>query len=400
MTSRRTLLASMLTLTYGVPVVTLAAAARLSADYDRTSSYGVLTVSAPGASKIRTHVLGGRNPVRYLIDIEGVKLTEELSRDIRRIASDRFVSDVRCGQYKPDTVRIVVEMKKGVGGAVLTGSSLSRFRVRFAEGKSAQITQTESTPRQTAKAAEHKPVKQNTARKKETICVVIDAGHGGADPGAVGRKKTYEKHVVLEIAKKLANQINRTRGMRAVLTRTTDVFIPLHKRAQRAVSEKAHLFVSVHADAWTSSSAHGASVFTLSTTGASSLQARWLAQTQNKVDEIGGVDFSTVPQQARQAAVDMLAESKLIAGLQIGHAVLAEMGKVESLHKDSVESAEFAVLKAQGIPSILIETGFLSNPSDESRLRSSQHQTRVAQAVCRGVVRAVREYPGYFTPKG
>ena len=206
--------------------------------------------------------------------------------------------------------------------------------------------------------------------------------------------------MVLEIAKKLANQINRTRGMRAVLTRTTDVFIPLHKRAQRAVSEKAHLFVSVHADAWTSSSAHGASVFTLSTTGASSLQARWLAQTQNKVDEIGGVDFSTVPQQARQAAVDMLAESKLIAGLQIGHAVLAEMGKVESLHKDSVESAEFAVLKAQGIPSILIETGFLSNPSDESRLRSSQHQTRVAQAVCRGVVRAVREYPGYFTPKG
>ena len=201
--------------------------------------------------------------------------------------------------------------------------------------------------------------------------MVIDAGHGGADPGAVGRKKTYEKHVVLEIAKKLANQINRTRGMRAVLTRTTDVFIPLHKRAQRAVSEKAHLFVSVHADAWTSSSAHGASVFTLSTTGASSLQARWLAQTQ-----IGGVDFSTVPQQARQAAVDMLAESKLIAGLQIGHAVLAEMGKVESLHKDSVESAEFAVLKAQGIPSILIETGFLSNP------------------------RAVREYPGYFTPKG
>lgn len=158
--------------------------------------------------------------------------------------------------------------------------------------------------------------------------------------------------------------------------------------------------MSVHADAWTSSSAHGASVFTLSTTGASSLQARWLAQTQNKVDEIGGVDFSTVPQQARQAAVDMLAESKLIAGLQIGHAVLAEMGKVESLHKDSVESAEFAVLKAQGIPSILIETGFLSNPSDESRLRSSQHQTRVAQAVCRGVVRAVREYPGYFTPKG
>ena len=118
------------------------------------------------------------------------------------------------------------------------------------------------------------------------------------------------------------------------------------------------------------------------------------------MDEIGGVDFSTVPQQARQAAVDMLAESKLIAGLQIGHAVLAEMGKVESLHKDSVESAEFAVLKAQGIPSILIETGFLSNPSDESRLRSSQHQTRVAQAVCRGVVRAVREYPGYFTPKG
>ena len=233
----------------------------------------------------------------------------------------------------------------------------------------------------------------------ETIRVIIDPGHGGADPGAVGRKKTYEKTVVLAIAKKLAAQINRTRGMKAILTRSDDRFLKLHKRAQVAVDQNAHLFISIHADAWTSKTAYGASVFTLSAGGASSLQARWLAQSQNKSDEIGGVDISAVPKQAQYALVDLQAEAKQRTGIEIGDAVLKEVKKIERLHKDSVEYAEFAVLKARGIPSILIETGFLSNPDDERRLRTESHQNKIAQAVCKGIIRAIREKPGNFVRK-
>ena len=254
----------------------------------------------------------------------------------------------------------------------------------------ASVSKTPVEPKKETPPKKTVPAKK---RQQETLVVVIDPGHGGADPGAVGKRKTKEKTVVLAIAKQLAARINATRGMKAYLTRSTDVFLPLHKRAAFAINHKAHLFVSVHADAWTNPRANGSSVFTLSTHGASSLQARWLAQTQNKSDEIGGMDFRDVASQARSTVVDMLAETKLRYGIQLGDAVLEELARLGPLHKSTVEYAEFAVLKAQGVPSILVETAFISNPKDETRLTNKREQAHFATAIYKGILTAVERDP-------
>ncbi len=400
MTTRRTLLTAAVAAPFvTAPGLSIAAASLLTLDYEKGANYSTLTVACPAAKKVTSHLLKGKEPHRFLIDLEGCRLTTEIERSAKALKLDRFVSRVRVGQFKADTLRIVVELKHDVSAAPLMGNKTASFGVRFAASSDIIAVIAQQAER-TAAAA--KKTTDATARKtpatsgKETIRVVIDPGHGGADPGAVGRSKTYEKTVVLAIAKKLAAQINRTRGMTAILTRSDDQFLKLHKRAQVAVDQNAHLFVSIHADAWTSQSACGASVFTLSAGGASSLQARWLAQSQNKSDDIGGVDVSAVPKQAQSTIVDLQAELKQRAGIEIGAAVLKEVKSVERLHKDSVEYAEFAVLKARGIPSILIETGFLSNPDDERRLKSESHQNKIAQAVCKGIIRAIREKPCNF----
>ncbi|MGN1209121.1 MAG: N-acetylmuramoyl-L-alanine amidase, partial [Duodenibacillus sp.] len=227
----------------------------------------------------------------------------------------------------------------------------------------------------------------------ETLVVVIDAGHGGEDPGAVGRGKTREKDVVLAIAKKLEAHINRTRGMRAVMTRTKDVFLPLHKRAETAVKNKAHLFISIHADAWTNTDAQGSSVYILSTGEATSLQARWLAQTQNKADEIGGVSFKGIDKSAHAALIDLQADAKLRDSTRFADKLLAELSKVGPLHKSSIEQAEFAVLKARGIASVLVETAFISNPKEENKLRDARQQARMAKALLDGVRAFWKQYP-------
>ena len=398
MNNRRTLLAAAVAFPFVAGSdLAVAAAGLLTLEYARGTDYSTLTVTCPAAKKVTSHLLRGKEPHRFLIDIEGVRLTAAIQKSAQALKLDKFVSRVRVGQFQANTLRVVVELKHDISAAPLMGSSTENFGVRFAH--SADIIaviaeQAERTSRKnTASAARNKTIGE------ETIRVIIDPGHGGADPGAVGRKKTYEKTVVLAIAKKLAAQINRTRGMKAILTRSDDRFLKLHKRAQVAVDQNAHLFISIHADAWTSKTAYGASVFTLSAGGASSLQARWLAQSQNKSDEIGGVDISAVPKQAQYALVDLQAEAKQRTGIEIGDAVLKEVKKIERLHKDSVEYAEFAVLKARGIPSILIETGFLSNPDDERRLRTESHQNKIAQAVCKGIIRAIREKPGNFVRK-
>ncbi len=404
MSERRTLLAAAVAAPFvTVPGLSIAAASLLTLDYERGSDYSTLSVACPVAKKITSHLLKGKEPHRFLIDIEGCRLTAEIERSAKALKLDRFVSRVRVGQFKADTLRIVVELKHDVSAAPLMGSKAESFGVRFAASSDIIAVIAEQAER--SAAAAKKSSAKSTAKKTasttgvETIRVVIDPGHGGADPGAVGRSKTYEKTVVLAIARKLAAQINRTRGMKAILTRSDDRFLKLHKRAQVAVDQNAHLFVSIHADAWTSKTACGASVFTLSAGGASSLQARWLAQSQNKSDEIGGVDVSAVPKQAQASVIDLQAEMKQRVGIEIGDAVLKEVKTVERLHKDAVEYAEFAVLKARGIPSILIETGFLSNPDDERRLKSESHQNKIAQAVCKGIIRAIREKPCNFVQR-
>lgn len=367
-------------------------------------------------------VLRNRRPFRLVLDIKKTVLTSAFESRVKRIAlDDPYVRAIRVAQYKPTVMRLVFELKRDVRPMfnqrrpidtfghrlILELGSTNRDLMKQVIDRTTEpndpirdiLKQTEPSRNQTNVVREETGSKRPKATNKkpgkaETLVVVIDPGHGGEDPGAVGRRlKTYEKTVVLSIARKLADSINRTKGMKAVLTRRRDVFLPLARRANIAVKEHAHLFISIHADAWTSSKAKGTSVFTLSTSGASSLQARWLAQTQNRADEIGGMDFKEVGRSARDTVVDMLAETKLRYGLQLGASVLTELKKLGPLHKSTVESANFAVLKAQGIPSILIETGFLSNPSDERNLRNATYQSKIAGAIYRGVCQAVKDDP-------
>lgn len=377
---------------------------RISVESDRKLKYSYM-------------VLRGKKPYRLVLDLEGLRLNANIEKTLKNFnSSDKFIAGIRPGQFKPNILRIVFDLKDDVRADVNYSKPIAQFGHRIIidleatnadtmreviartganEEPAKEVKREQSKPNtvsETQRVTKKKPPKKSG--KTETLVVVIDAGHGGEDPGAIGkRRKTYEKTVVLAIAKKLEAQINRTRGMRAVMTRTKDVFLPLHKRAAVAVKQKAHIFVSIHADAWIKPEANGSSVFTLSVGGASSLQARWLAQTQNRADEIGGTVFKDVASQARSTVVDMLAETKLRYGIQLGDEVLSELAKLGPLHKSSVEYAEFAVLKAQGVPSILVETAFLSNPKEENRLRDSRHQARLANAIFTGIRTAVRKDP-------
>ena len=365
-----------------------------------------LTIVTQSKVLYRTYYLGFSENRRFVVDMEPMTLTPEITRAVAAVKlQPSFARSVRVGQFKENTVRLVIDLADGID-AVASSPNVGLtqiIRVDLSEKSPAdplaQIVSTSGaasvskTPVEPKKETPPKKTVPAKKRQQETLVVVIDPGHGGADPGAVGKRKTKEKTVVLAIAKQLAARINATRGMKAYLTRSTDVFLPLHKRAAFAINHKAHLFVSVHADAWTNPRANGSSVFTLSTHGASSLQARWLAQTQNKSDEIGGMDFRDVASQARSTVVDMLAETKLRYGIQLGDAVLEELARLGPLHKSTVEYAEFAVLKAQGVPSILVETAFISNPKDETRLTNKREQAHFATAIYKGILTAVERHP-------
>ncbi|MDR0275690.1 MAG: N-acetylmuramoyl-L-alanine amidase [Burkholderiaceae bacterium] len=227
------------------------------------------------------------------------------------------------------------------------------------------------------------------AGARRLIIVALDPGHGGEDPGAIGPAGTYEKNVVLQVAFKLRERINSTTAggnpMRAYLTRDADFFVPLGQRVEKARRVGADLFVSLHADAFTTPEAQGASVFALSEHGASSSTARWLAESENRADLIGGVNVNAKNARVRRVLLDMSTDAQIKDSLQLGGAVLREIGAVGSLHKGQVERAGFAVLKAPDIPSVLVETAFISNPREEARLRTSAYQNSLADALVKGI---------------
>jgi N-acetylmuramoyl-L-alanine amidase len=229
------------------------------------------------------------------------------------------------------------------------------------------------------------------------IVVAIDAGHGGEDPGAIGPNGTKEKDVVLQIALKLRDRINASsvKGspMRAYLTRDADYFVPLHVRVQKARKVQADLFVSVHADAFFTPNAQGASVFALSHGAASSSAARWMAQQENKADLIGGMNFGVKDSQVQQALLDMSTSAQIKDSLNLGGAILREIGGVGRLHKPRVEQAGFAVLKAPDIPSVLVETAFISNPDEEAKLSDPNYQNSMADALVKGLQKYFERNP-------
>lgn len=235
------------------------------------------------------------------------------------------------------------------------------------------------------------------SRTDRLIIIALDPGHGGEDPGAIGPGGTREKDVVLQVAHRLRERINAAsingNPMRAFLTRDADFFVPLHVRVQKAQRVKADLFLSIHADAFFTPRPQGASVFALSASGASSAAARWMANKENAADAVGGLNVGAKDAQVQRALLDMSTTAQINDSLKLGSALLGEIGKVGRLHKPSVEQAGFAVLKAPDIPSVLVETAFISNPDEEARLRSEAYQEQLADAIMRGIERYFARNP-------
>ena len=247
-----------------------------------------------------------------------------------------------------------------------------------------------------AKTAPPKITSQPVTAQKRDIIVVIDPGHGGEDPGAIGPNKIKEKNIVLAIAKKLKKKVNATKGFKAYLTRERDYYVGLRKRTKIARKYNTDLLVSIHADAFKKAQAHGASVFALSNRGASSEAARWLAKKENSADLIGGVGSVSLEDKDDVLAgvlLDLSSTASLKASLNIGGQVLKSMGNVARLHKRTVQQAGFVVLKSPDIPSILVETGFISNPGESKRLKTKKYQGQVAEAIHSGIVRHFKQTP-------
>lgn len=234
---------------------------------------------------------------------------------------------------------------------------------------------------------------RGTGGARRLVIIALDPGHGGEDPGAVGPSGLYEKHVVLSIAMKLRDRINAQPGMRAMLTRDGDYFVPLHERVRKARRVQADLFLSIHADAFMNPRARGASVFALSEGGATSAAARWMANKENASDMVGGVNVKAKDAEVMRAMLDMSTTAQIKDSLKLGHAVLGHLGKVGKLHKAQVEQAGFAVLKAPDIPSILVETGFISNPEEEAKLHDEGYQNDLADALMTGIRRYFAKNP-------
>jgi N-acetylmuramoyl-L-alanine amidase len=385
------------------------AAARVwpAADYTR------VTLEAP--QPIRHQVMSLKNPERLVVDLENVALNTVLNSLPEKIAaSDPYIKSVRVGQFKPGVVRLVFDLKTEVKPQALSLPPVGDYGHRLAldiypleppdplmtmlenrerapdagaaksadDARSAQEKSAEKSPRATEKSA-----RSNGNRPRRMITIAIDPGHGGEDPGAIGTLGTREKNIVLAISRKLKERIEREPNMRALLLRDGDYFMSLGARVVKARRARADLFVSVHADAFTRPDARGSSVFALSENGASSVAANWLARRENQADLIGGVNIDVPDPYLKQTLLDLSQTATINDSLKLGKAVLGELGGVNKLHKNYVEQAGFAVLKSPDIPSILVETAFITNPMEERRLIDEGYQSRMADAICAGIRR-------------
>jgi N-acetylmuramoyl-L-alanine amidase len=323
-------------------------------------------------------------PDRLVVDFNDATLDKPVAVD----ADNHYLSGVRYAKRKDGVLRVVLDLKQ----AVRPKSFLLKPNERYGHRLVIDLfdkAQAASTPRPVKRADEIKQLRD--------VVVAVDAGHGGDDVGALGRsRRTYEKDVVLQIAKRLADIINAEPGMRAVLTRSGDYFIPLRKRMEIAREQRADLFVSIHADAFRDPRARGASVFVLSNRGASSEAARWLAESENASDLVGGVSLDDKDEVLASVLLDLSQSATRQTSLEAADNVYNELGKHTKVHGRRVQHAGFVVLKSPDIPSMLVETGFISNPTEEANLRDPQHQQRLAGAVFKGV----RDYFQNAPPPG
>ncbi|CAN7712876.1 N-acetylmuramoyl-L-alanine amidase [Duganella sp. LjRoot269] len=451
--SRRTVLKAGATLLLSVVAPMRAMAAQILAvrvwpaeDYTR------VTLENDAALKA-THFIV-KDPERMVVDIEGLELNPTLKSLVAKIQSnDPYIKQVRVGQNRPNVVRLVFDLKEEITPQVFTLPPAGNYKHRLifdlypvqpvdpiaamiekgdwsSDGKDkASTAKTEMAPLKpgeadVAAAAPQPPKEQLEALKPDTkadpraelknelktaeaqskandktgklvrmLTVVLDPGHGGEDPGASGKNGSREKDIVLAIAKRLKGKIEEFPNMRVMLTRDGDYFVPLGTRVEKARKVQADLFVSIHADAFVQASARGSSVFVLSEKGASSTAARWLADKENLADTIGGVNVKNHDKQLASVLFDLSTTAQINDSLKLGKSVLGEIGGINRLHKGSVEQAGFAVLKAPDIPSILIETAFISNPEEEAKLLDDGYQNQMADAIVKGIRRYFAKNP-------
>ena len=373
-----------------------------------------------------------------MLDLEGVDLDDELKSIVGKVRDDDpYIKQVRVARNRPNVARVVFDLKSAVKPYVFPLAPAGAYKHRLVLdfypekprdpllallqpgpdpiGEMAKAPVLESPPASPVPADPAKPEaapeppvvkvdpgKPSAARPGEKpkapqvmrmVTIVIDAGHGGEDPGARGRGGTLEKDVTLAIARRLKERIDLEPGMRAVLTRDGDYFIGLAQRVQKARRVQADLLVSVHADAFVQPHARGSSVFALSERGATSAAARWLAKRENESDLIGGVNLDVKDPVLARTLLDLSQTATINDSIKLGKAVLGELGDVNALHKIAVEQAGFAVLKAPDIPSILVETAFISNPQEERRLRDAAYQEKMANAMLQGIRRYLAQNP-------
>ena len=389
------------------------------------------------------------NPTRLVIDVDGLELSPALRDLVGKVrADDPYIAGVRAGQNQPRVVRLVIDLKQPTAPQLFTLAPVAAYQHRLVfdlyptqalDPLLALIRDKVSAEQQAAKTVQDAlgefigkmekppgallppplaqdsgaslppvaaaplpaPVRQTPAplppavqgRIDRLVVVAIDPGHGGEDPGAIGPSGLHEKDVVLRIALQLRDRINALPNMRAMLTRDSDFFVPLHERVLKAQRVQADLFVSIHADAFITPQARGASVFALSEGGATSAAARWMANRENAADAIGGVNVKAKDAVVLRALLDMSTTAQIRDSLQLGSEVLGQIGKVGRLHKRQVEQAGFAVLKAPDIPSILVESAFISNPDEEAKLRDPDYQAQLVQALTVGIQRYFAKNP-------
>ncbi|KXB32177.1 N-acetylmuramoyl-L-alanine amidase [Dechloromonas denitrificans] len=367
------------------------------------------------------------NPDRLVVDIEGVEFNSVLDSLARKVATDDpYIKLLRAGRFKPGVVRLVMELKTKATPQVFELKPVGEYGHRLVldvypvnppdpmmallEGRKdaveplkmeqdfqiAEKKPEEPAPRKPLEAPEVQTSKKSGKPIVDRlVTITLDPGHGGEDPGAIGKGGSYEKNVTLEVAKRLKARIDAEPNMRAVLTRDSDFFVPLQMRVQKARRVQSDLFLSIHADAWIKPDARGSSVFVLSEKGASSTQARLLAQRENEADLVGGVNLGAKDLFLARTLLDLSQTATINDSLKLGKYLLGELGAVNTLHKNNVEQASFAVLKAPDIPSALIETAFISNPEEERRLNDDAYQEKLAEAIVRGIRQYfIRNPPG------
>jgi len=310
------------------------------------------------------------DPDRIAIDLKNARLGKEIPHEIK---NNPYIKRFRYGKYSKSITRIVIDLKKPVRVKSFTLKPNKVYGYRLV---------VDLFDKDTKAAAK---VIRPPAKHPGIVTIAIDAGHGGEDFGASGKKKTREKKIVLSIAKELKKLVDKDPVLRSYMTRKGDYYVSLRKRTRQARSANADLFVSIHADAFRRSSARGASVYALSKSGASSETARWLANKENAADLVGGASISDREDVVAGVLLDMQMDKTLEYSLSFGDQVLKEMRKIAKLHSKSVQQAGFVVLKSPDIPSVLVETGFISNPYEERKLRSSKYQKQVARAIYNGI---------------